>query len=85
MRGSSCFQPGEGPSRGLLRDCTTSQINRLQHYLGHTHGVLLGGEAGAHDQPPHHTAILCKQTTGLSQYCAHSTKLDHFLSHFTGK
>ena len=26
------FQPGEGPSRGLLRDCT-SPINRLQHYL----------------------------------------------------
>ena len=22
---------GEGPSRGLLRDCTTSPINRLQH------------------------------------------------------
>ena len=21
------FQPGEGPSRGLLRDCTTSPIN----------------------------------------------------------
>ena len=29
---SSCFQPGEGPSRGLLGDCTTSPINRLQHY-----------------------------------------------------
>ena len=26
------FQPGEGPSRGLLHDCTTSPINRLQHY-----------------------------------------------------
>ena len=26
------FQPGEGPSRGLLRDCTTSPINSLQHY-----------------------------------------------------
>ena len=24
-----CFQPGEGPSRGLLRDCTTSPINRF--------------------------------------------------------
>ena len=23
------FQPGEGPSRGLLRDCTTSPINRV--------------------------------------------------------
>ena len=22
-------QPGEGPSRGLLRDCTTSPINRF--------------------------------------------------------
>ena len=27
--GSSRFQPGEGPSRGLLRDCTTSSINRF--------------------------------------------------------
>ena len=27
------FQPEEGPSRGLLRDCTTSPINCLQHYL----------------------------------------------------
>ena len=27
--GSSSFQPGEGPSRGLLRDCTTSPINRF--------------------------------------------------------
>ena len=25
--GSSLFQLGEGPSRGLLRDCTTSPIN----------------------------------------------------------
>ena len=24
-----CFQVGEGPSRGLLRDCTTSPINRF--------------------------------------------------------
>ena len=23
------FQPGEGPSRDLLRDCTTSPINRF--------------------------------------------------------
>ena len=23
------FQPGEGPSGGLLRDCTTSPINRF--------------------------------------------------------
>ena len=28
---SSRFQPEQGPSRGLLRDCTTSPINRLQH------------------------------------------------------
>ena len=25
--GLPSFQPGEGPSRGLLRDCTTSPIN----------------------------------------------------------
>ena len=25
----SRFQPGEGPGRGLLRDCTTSPINRF--------------------------------------------------------
>ena len=28
-RYSRRFQPGEGPSRGLLRDCTTSPINRF--------------------------------------------------------
>ena len=27
--GSRRFQPGEGPSRGLLRDCTTSPISRF--------------------------------------------------------
>ena len=27
--GSRCFQPGEGPSRGLLRDCTTSPMDRF--------------------------------------------------------
>ena len=27
--GSSSFQPGEGPSRGLLRDCTTSPMDRF--------------------------------------------------------
>ena len=29
MSASRRFQPGEGPSRGLLRDCTTSPINRF--------------------------------------------------------
>ena len=29
MCASRRFQPGEGPSRGLLRDCTTSPINRF--------------------------------------------------------
>ena len=28
---SSISQSGEGPSRGLFRDCKTSPINRLQH------------------------------------------------------
>ena len=27
------FQPGEGPSRGLLRDCSTSPINRFAALL----------------------------------------------------
>ena len=31
--GSSRFQPGEGHSRGLLRDCTTSSINLSQEEL----------------------------------------------------
>ena len=31
--GSICFQPGEDLSRGPLRDCKTSPINRLQHYF----------------------------------------------------
>ena len=29
MKASRRFQPGDGPSRGLLHDCTTSPINRL--------------------------------------------------------
>ena len=29
----SHFLPGEGPSRGLLRDCTTSPINRFAALL----------------------------------------------------
>ena len=41
MSDSRCFQPGEGPSRGLLRDCTTSPINRLQHY----HAPLLTSQS----------------------------------------
>ena len=35
-----CFQPGEGPSRGLLRDCTTSPINRFAALLP-THSLTL--------------------------------------------
>merc|ERR1711884_1002448 len=34
---SRSFKPGEGPSRGLLRDCENRLRNRwivLQHYLG---------------------------------------------------
>ena len=39
-------QPGEGPSRGLLRDCTSSPINRLQHYFcGRSPDGVLGLEA----------------------------------------
>ena len=34
---SRLFQPGGGPSRGLLCDCTTSAINRLQQFdIKHT-------------------------------------------------
>ena len=29
VKANSRFQPGDGPSRGLLRDFTTSPINRL--------------------------------------------------------
>ena len=48
--GSSRFLPGEGPSRGLLRDCTTSPINRSNYYIysclyPHLARVLVG-EAG---------------------------------------
>ena len=32
MGGLVSIQQGEGPSRGLLCDCTTSPINCLQHY-----------------------------------------------------
>ena len=43
---SSRFQPGEGPSRGPLRDCTTSPINRFAAliYTGHVAGVPAGGD-----------------------------------------
>ena len=30
------FQPGESPSRGLLRDCTTLPINRLHSSTDYT-------------------------------------------------
>ena len=40
---SSRFQPGEGPSRGLLHDCIiTSPINRLQHYSANIGGWIQG-------------------------------------------
>ena len=43
------FQPGEGPSRGLLRDCTTSPINRFAALVNtlHTGDGELGGREGA--------------------------------------
>ena len=31
---SSRFQLGEGPSRGFLRDCTTSLVTKVERYLG---------------------------------------------------
>ena len=40
------FQPGEGPSRGLLRDCTTSPINRFAA-LVQTDGLTLTGWPGS--------------------------------------
>ena len=57
------FQPGEGPSRGFLRDCKTSRNLRQPSFaaLGHTHlttdGTAAaaradGAEAGAGAPPP---------------------------------
>ena len=46
------LQPGEGPSRGLLRDCTTSPINRLAalQQTHPSHGINFGQQWGQ-DQP----------------------------------
>ena len=44
------FQPGEGPSRGLLRDCTTSPINRLSALVPSRHLFTR-----------RHTRLLCSQ------------------------
>ena len=43
------FQPGEGPSRGLLRDCTTSMINRFAALAG-TDSIL--GRCAVSAVPP---------------------------------
>merc|ERR1712242_434207 len=40
------FQPGEGPNRGLLRDCTTSPINRFAALLHTLQPVLLPAGGG---------------------------------------
>ena len=39
------FQPGEGPSRGLLRDCTTSPINRFAALVSRREAAAAAGEA----------------------------------------
>ena len=51
------FQPGEGPSRGLLRDCTTSPINRFAALLGtapvlHTVVAVISSETIYRFLPP---------------------------------
>ena len=57
MTFASASQPGEGPSRGLLRDCTTSPINRFAS-LGvcpeelPAAGGPVPAEAGAGAEPP---------------------------------
>ena len=51
------FQPREGPSRGLLRDCTTSPINRfaalVTSLLVVADGLLHVGAAGVRDHAGH--------------------------------
>ena len=54
--GSSRFQPGEGPSRGLLRDYEPSDSIRMELFeaLVCTHLVWLGGklrESVGHSEP----------------------------------
>ena len=54
-RASRRFQPGEGPSRGLLRDCTTSPINRFAALVttscnnGNGRWIVRGLEARGHN------------------------------------
>ena len=43
------FQPGEGPSRGLLRDCTTAPINR-QRLLSIVYTIQVGLETVREEQ-----------------------------------
>ena len=55
-RPSRRFQPGEGPSSGLLRDCTTSPINRFAALVPtaldcSVAGLCLGGLAAAVGAP----------------------------------
>ena len=45
-RYSSCFQSGEGPSRGLLRDCATLTINRFVYSTIPQPPHLLEGDDG---------------------------------------
>ena len=49
--GSSHFQPGEGPGNGLLRDCTTSPINRFAALIKtksitFLYGIKYAGDGG---------------------------------------
>ena len=60
MLASMRFQPGEGPSRGLLRDCTTSPINRFAALIR----VSASAAAGAQTE----TLLFLKSDTRHDRY-----------------
>ena len=69
------FQPGEGPSRGLLRDCTTSPINRFAAlnwiiYIDAPHktsmfSIKFNKENGEYFAESHKSSKLARKLLGL--------------------
>ena len=64
------FQPGEGPSRGLIRDCTISPINQFAALVGWTirsknsGGAVAGDRSGGHPSSLHYLTCIHGDTAG---------------------
>ena len=65
--GSSRFQLGEGPSRGLLRDCTISPMDRFTTLTGTLGRVTITGHTGSFCQQ----AITTSHQHRASVHCPH--------------